>query len=123
MRARQSDGKPGGKYRDRQGTSISPILTANNCCTAIAAGAQMLEVGTARARTALCGARPFSGPKFARSLTSEEQAGLLYHPYSWTIKQVVGDMLDVQKVFGNRAHRFACDDLRPILGMEQNHLC
>ncbi len=29
-------------------------------------------------------------------------------------------MIDVEKVFGYRAHRFACNDLRPILGMEQN---
>ena len=52
--------------------------------------------------------------------TSEEQAGVLHDPYTWTIKQVVGHMIDVEKVFGYRAHRFACDDLRPILGMEQN---
>lgn len=51
---------------------------------------------------------------------SEEQAGVLHDPYTWTIKQVVGHMIDVERVFGYRAHRFACDDLRPILGMEQN---
>ncbi|MHC5112124.1 MAG: DinB family protein [Planctomycetota bacterium] len=50
----------------------------------------------------------------------EEQAGVLHDPYTWTIKQVVGHMIDVEKVFGYRAHRFACGDLRPILGMEQN---
>ena len=51
---------------------------------------------------------------------SEEQAGVLHEPYTWTIKQVVGHLIDVEKVFGYRAHRFACNDLRPILGMEQN---
>jgi len=50
---------------------------------------------------------------------SEEQAGVLHAPYSWTIKQVVGHLIDVEKVFGYRAHRFACNDLRPIMGMEQ----
>ena len=50
----------------------------------------------------------------------EEQANVLHAPYTWTIKQVVGHMIDVEKVFGYRAHRFACNDLRPILGMEQN---
>ena len=50
----------------------------------------------------------------------EAQAGVLHDPYTWTIKQVVGHMIDVEKVFGYRAHRFACHDLRPILGMEQN---
>ena len=54
------------------------------------------------------------------SAASEEQAGVLHSPYTWTIKQVVGHMIDVEKVFGYRAHRFACNDLRPILGMEQN---
>lgn len=51
---------------------------------------------------------------------SEEQACVLHDPYTWTIKQVVGHMIDCEKVFGYRAHRFACNDLRPILGMEQN---
>ena len=50
----------------------------------------------------------------------EEQHDVLHPPYTWTIKQVVGHLIDVEKVFGYRAHRFACNDLRPILGMEQN---
>ena len=50
----------------------------------------------------------------------EEQAKVLHEPYTWTITQVVGHMIDVEKVFGYRAHRFACNDLRPILGMDQN---
>ena len=54
------------------------------------------------------------------SAVSEEQAGVLHAPYTWTIKQVVGHLIDVEKVFGYRSHRFACNDLRPILGMEQN---
>jgi len=51
---------------------------------------------------------------------SKEQASVMHEPYTWTIKQVVGHLIDVEKVFGYRAHRFACNDLRPILGMEQN---
>ena len=50
----------------------------------------------------------------------EKQAQVLHDPYTWTIAQVVGHLIDVEKVFGYRAHRFACHDLRPILGMEQN---
>ena len=50
----------------------------------------------------------------------EEQAKVLHGSYTWTITQVVGHLIDVEKVFGYRAHRFACNDLRPILGMEQN---
>ncbi len=54
------------------------------------------------------------------SAASEEEAGIVHSPYTWTIKQVVGHLIDVEKVFGYRSHRFACNDLRPILGMEQN---
>lgn len=50
----------------------------------------------------------------------EGQDRVLHQPYTWTIKQVVGHLIDVERVFGYRAHRFACNDLRPILGMEQN---
>ena len=56
----------------------------------------------------------------ALSAVTEAQAGVLHTPYTWTIKQVVGHLIDVEKVFGYRAHRFACNDLRPIIGMEQN---
>jgi hypothetical protein len=50
----------------------------------------------------------------------EPSAGVLHEPYTWTIKQVVGHLIDAERVFGYRAHRFACGDVRPILGMEQN---
>lgn len=50
----------------------------------------------------------------------EEQSTVLHPPYTWTIRQAVGHLIDVEKMFGNRAHRFACNDVRPMLGMEQN---
>ena len=31
----------------------------------------------------------------------------LHDPYTWTIKQVLGHVIDVEKVFGGRAHRIA----------------
>ncbi len=49
-----------------------------------------------------------------------DQAGVPHPPRTWTIKQVLGHMIDVEKIFGYRAHRFAVNDLRPILGMDQN---
>lgn len=49
-----------------------------------------------------------------------QAAQQLHAPYTWTIKQVVGHLIDVEKVFGYRAHRFACGDARPIPGMEQD---
>lgn len=51
---------------------------------------------------------------------SEDQATVIHDPFTWTIKQVVGHLIDVEKVFGYRGHRFACNDSRPILGMDQN---
>ena len=51
---------------------------------------------------------------------SEDQASVLHEPYTWTIKQVVGHLIDVEKVFGYRALRFGSGDVRPILGMEQD---
>lgn len=50
----------------------------------------------------------------------EDEASVLHEPYTWTIKQVVGHLIDVERVFGYRALRFASGDDRPILGMEQN---
>lgn len=50
----------------------------------------------------------------------ESQENVPHPPYTWTLRQVVGHLIDVEKVFGYRAHRFACNDLRPIPGMEQD---
>ena len=47
----------------------------------------------------------------------QQQAQVLHEPYTWTIAQAVGHMIDVEKMFGNRAHRFGCNDLQPIPGM------
>ncbi len=50
----------------------------------------------------------------------EQAAGIVHPPYTWTIKQVVGHLIDGERVFGYRALRFASGDERPILGMEQD---
>ena len=50
----------------------------------------------------------------------EQTANIVHAPYTWTIKQVVGHLIDVERVFGYRALRFASGDDRPILGMEQD---
>ena len=50
----------------------------------------------------------------------ESTASVLHEPYTWTIKQVVGHLIDAERVFGYRALRFASGDTRPIIGMEQN---
>ena len=51
---------------------------------------------------------------------SSVEASKLHSPYTWTIKQVVGHLIDAEKIFGCRLHRFACIDDTPLPGMEQN---
>jgi hypothetical protein len=51
---------------------------------------------------------------------AEEQAVVLHAPYTWTIKQVVGHLIDTDRVFADRLHRFAAEDFQPLNGMEQN---
>ena len=51
---------------------------------------------------------------------SDEDALVLHDPYTWTIKQVIGHLIDAEKLFGWRAHRFGCGDETPLPGMDQN---
>ncbi len=51
---------------------------------------------------------------------SEEQASALPPPFIWTIKQVVGHLIDGEKVFGYRLHRFACGDQQELPGFDHN---
>ena len=50
----------------------------------------------------------------------EKQTVRLHAPYTWTLKQLVGHLIDAEKIFGCRAHRFACNDQQPVPGMDQN---
>ncbi|MBL8891786.1 MAG: DinB family protein [Planctomycetaceae bacterium] len=51
---------------------------------------------------------------------SETEATKLHPPYTWTLKQVVGHLIDAERIFADRLHRFAAADLQPIPGMDQN---
>ncbi len=51
---------------------------------------------------------------------SDEEASRLHPPYTWTVKQVVGHLIDAEKLFGWRAHRFGCGDETPLPGMDQD---
>lgn len=55
---------------------------------------------------------------FRRVSASEETK--LHPPYTWTLKQVVGHLIDAERIFADRLHRFAAGDLQPIPGMDQN---
>jgi len=43
----------------------------------------------------------------------------VHAPYTWTIKQVVGHLIDCEKIFGTRIHRFASRDEQPLPGIDQ----
>jgi hypothetical protein len=51
---------------------------------------------------------------------SEAQSMVLHEPYTWTFKQVVGHLIDSDRVFADRMHRFASTDFQPLNDMDQD---
>jgi len=51
---------------------------------------------------------------------SEEDAARLHPPYTWTVKQVVGHLIDTERVFGYRAMRFSRGDQTELPGFDQD---
>ncbi len=51
---------------------------------------------------------------------SESEAEVSHEPYTWTIKQVVGHLIDNERVFAYRAMRFAVADPIELPGYEQD---
>lgn len=50
----------------------------------------------------------------------EERAGFRYADGKWSVKEVTGHVIDVERIFGARALRFARGDRTPLPGFEQN---
>src|ERR1041384_8398560 len=50
----------------------------------------------------------------------ESVANYRYAPDKWTVNQMVGHVIDTEKIFGYRALRFARADTRPLEGYEQD---
>ena len=50
---------------------------------------------------------------------TEDEAMVVHPPYSWTVKQVVGHLIDTERVFADRLHRFSSGDLQSLPGMDQ----
>lgn len=65
------------------------------------------------------------GGQLAETLTvlgaiSEAQAGYRYAPDKWSIKEVIGHVVDTERIFAYRALRFARNDRTPIEGYDQD---
>lgn len=51
---------------------------------------------------------------------SEEQANFRYSPEKWSIKEVIGHILDAERVFSYRALRFSRGDITKLSGFDQD---
>ncbi len=49
-----------------------------------------------------------------------DRADFAYAPGKWTVKEVVGHMIDVERVMSYRALRFARNDKTPVPGFDEN---
>jgi hypothetical protein len=54
------------------------------------------------------------------SSRSEQDGELRYAPGKWSVKEVVGHMIDTERIMAYRALRFARNDRTPIPGYEQD---
>lgn len=51
---------------------------------------------------------------------NDDDALVQHAPYTWSIKQVIGHMIDSERVFGYRAMRLARNDATPLPGFDEN---
>jgi hypothetical protein len=51
---------------------------------------------------------------------SEEQGNFRYAPDKWSVKELLGHMIDAERIFAYRALRFARNDQSPLSGFEQD---
>ncbi|MGH9881244.1 MAG: DinB family protein [Pyrinomonadaceae bacterium] len=54
------------------------------------------------------------------SSLSPAQANLRYAPDKWSVKELLGHVIDTERIFGYRALRFARNDQTPLSGYEQD---
>lgn len=51
---------------------------------------------------------------------NELDAMKVHSPYTWTLKQVTGHLIDGERIFADRLHRFASGDFQELPGMDQD---
>ena len=51
---------------------------------------------------------------------SAETESMLHPPYTWTLKQVLGHLIDCERVFSTRLLRIGVGDPAPLPGMDQD---
>jgi len=51
---------------------------------------------------------------------SEAQGDLRYAPGKWSVKEVIGHLIDAERIFAYRALRFARNDQTPLSGFDEN---
>ena len=50
----------------------------------------------------------------------EARGGFRYSPEKWSIREVIGHLIDSERIFGYRALRFARGDSTPLAGFDQD---
>ena len=56
----------------------------------------------------------------ALAAISESRGGFRYAPEKWTVREVIGHLIDAERIFGYRALRLARADATPLPGFEEN---
>jgi hypothetical protein len=51
---------------------------------------------------------------------SEAESRVRHQPYTWSVKQVVGHLIDSERIFAYRALRFARGDATPLPSFDEN---
>jgi hypothetical protein len=65
-------------------------------------------------------ARQLEGTLATLRAIPEEKAGGRYEPGKWSIKEVIGHLIDAERIFAYRALRFARGDGNALAGFEQD---
>ncbi len=55
------------------------------------------------------------------SKITEEKSKFRYAPGKWSIREVLGHIIDAERVFSYRALRFSRNDNNPLHGFDENH--